>query len=347
MDVPLASCRKSPVIAILIFLPVGAKARLSSAVRAACGVWLALTLALVPARAQHVITAAARSQADALLQQAYTTYQDGDYPQAHLLIDKAEKLQPNQADGWNLRGAVYLKQGIYDKATAAFTRAVAIDPKLWAAQFNLGEVPFHQKDYRRARARFEALLDQTDRFKEANRWELAAYKAFLSCLLMGDDAEAHKKLAKLPPKGATPAYLYAQAALSFSRKDIAAAEKTLAVAQSTYPPAANDLFGSSFETVGWQSPAPPPMPAFPSAPPTPGGAPYSGSAGERPMQIDPRLEAAVAEPLPAAGGAVYTKLPSVAVPNKPPLKANASSAQPATASPTPAVGQDHTGLLLQ
>jgi tetratricopeptide (TPR) repeat protein len=314
---------------------------------------LLMLVAAVPARAQRVVTAAERTQAGALLQEAYTTYQGGDYPQAQVLIDKADKLEPDQADGWNLRGAVYLKQRIYDKAGAAFARAAVLDPKLWAAQFNLGEVAFAQKDYRRARARFEALLEQTDRFKDASRWELAAYKAFLSCLLMGDDADAHKKLAKLPVKGATPAYLYAQAALSYSRKDIATAEKTLSIAESTYPAAANDLFSSSLETVGWKAPAPPLTSAFPSSLPVPGSAPYAGG-GQQPMEIDPRLEAAVAEPLPASGGTVYGKIPANTTPNdaktpaaehKPSAKPDSSPSQ-SKAVPSPAPGQDHTGLLL-
>jgi Tfp pilus assembly protein PilF len=314
---------------------------------------LALTLAFTSARAQHIVTTAERTQAEALLQEAYNTYQAGDYSQAHLLIDKAQKLLPDQADSWNLRGAVYLKQASYEKAETAFARAVALDPNLWAAQFNLGEVAFHQKDYRRARERFEALLNQTDRYKEANRWELAAYKAFLSSLLLGDDSDAHKRLAKLPAKGATPAYLYAQAALSFSRKDIATAEKTLALARATYPPTANDLFDSSLETIGWQAAAPPSAPVFTSAPPVSGRASYAGGAGERPMQIDPRLEAAVADPLPTSGGPVYDKVPALtgagdplrkaADAPKPIRPANGTALPAATASPVP----DHTGLLLE
>jgi Tfp pilus assembly protein PilF len=319
-------------------------------------VLLTLAFALTPARAQRVVTAAARAQAADLLQQAYSTYQAGDYPQAHLLIDKADKLEPDQADAWNLRGAIYLKQKMYDKAGTAFARAAALDPKLWAAQFNIGEVAFDQKDYRRARTRFESLLDQTDHFKEANRWELAAYKAFLSCLLMGDDANARKKLAKLPAKGATPAYLYAQAALSFSRKDFVTAEKTLATAETTYPPAENDLFASSLETIGWKTPAPPVTSAFPSSLPVPGSAPYAGGGQQQPMQIDPRLEAAVAEPLPTGGGSVYAKIPVVATPNEGDAKAAGErkpAAKPelpadhAKAVPTATPQGDHTGLLLE
>ncbi len=327
--------------------------------RAICLAILTLVFAAIPAQAQRVVSATERTEAQALLQQAYASYESGDYPQAHILIDKAEKLQPDQPDGWNLRGAVFLKEGIYDKAGAAFARAVALDPKLWAAQFNLGEVAFRQKDYRRARARFEELLDQTDRYKEANRWELAAYKAYITSLLMGDDSAARKKLAKIPAKGATPAYLYAQAALSFSRKDVATAQKTISTAQATYPAAQNDLFADSLETAGWQAPPPPLTSVFPSSLPAPGAAPYAGG-GERPMQVDPRLEAAVADPLPAASGPVYSKVPAITTTpaeretkaaegeKASPAKGSTPKSQPA-GSPSPAASpvQDHTGLLLE
>jgi Tfp pilus assembly protein PilF len=339
-------------MAILIFSHEKTQGRPSRVKLAILLVLLTLTSGLIPCRAQHIVTAAARTQAQALVQQGYTAYESGDYAQATLLIDQADKLVPDQADAWNLRGAVYLKQGIFDKADAAFARAVALDPNLWAAQFNLGEVAFHRKDYRRARERFDALLSQTDRRKDANRWELAAYKTFLSCLLMGDDVAAHKKLEKIPAKGATPAYLYAQAALSYSRKDVATAEKTVALAQSTFPPAANDLFGSSFQTVGWQAVPPPLLPASPSSLPLAGGASNAGGS-EQPMQIDPRLEAAVADPLPSAGGAVYGKIPEVTTPKQSPAKAPAGGTPAANKAPvsnghpTPPPAQDHTGLLLE
>ena len=255
-----------------------------------------------------------RSQGEALLQQANAAYQGGDYAGALHLLEQADALEPDQADAWNLRGVVYLKQKVYDKAEAAFSRSVKIDPTLWAAQFNLAEVSFQQKNFARARSVFEGLLAQTDRYNAGNKWELVAYKAFLCALLSGDEADARKKLAKLPATGGTtPAFLYAQAALAFSHKDAAGANRILAGAQTTYTPVLNGLFSPSLETAGWQVPALSPLPTtqVASADPAtaaamnaagltnPGNPALPGAArapGQRPaVVIDPRLVAAASD----------------------------------------------------
>ena len=203
-----------------------------------------------------------QQEASSLLQQAYAAHESGNSTAALALLDQADRLRPNIADSANLRGTVYLHQGAFDKAEAAFARAVACDPNLWAARFNLAEVPFRQKNYERARARFDALVAQTNRFKEGTRWELAQYKAFLCCLLLHDDAGAQKRVARLPTGAAaqTPARLCAEAAFGFARKDNAAATRLLTDAQAgKYKADLAALFFRALEQAGWLS-APPPSP---------------------------------------------------------------------------------------
>ena len=263
-----------------------------------------------------------RSQGDTLLGQANTAFQAGDYAGALRLLEQVEALKPDQADAWNLRGVVFLKQKAYDKAEAAFARAVTIDPTLWAAQFNLAETPFQKKDFARAKSVFEHLLAQTDRYKSAGRWELVLYKAFLCALLTGDEADARKKLAKLPATGgATPAFQYAQAALAFSRKDPAGANKILSGAQTAYASALNGMFTSSLETAGWQVPAMNPGSSLVVATTDPTTAAAMNAAGitnpgnttssaggargapQHPVVvIDPRMVAAASDPLPSSPG---------------------------------------------
>ena len=202
----------------------------------------------------------AQEQFSALVQQAYAAHESGNGAQALALLDQADKLRANVADSANLRGAVYLRQGAYDKAEAAFNRAVACDPKLWAARFNLAEVPFRQKDYARARTRFDFLVTQTNRFKEQKQWELAQYKAVLCSVLLKDDTGAQKRLAKLPDgaTAVTPARLCAQAAMALARKDNAAATKLLAdTQQGKYAPGTTALFVNALELSGW-------LPSLPS-----------------------------------------------------------------------------------
>ena len=321
------------------------------------------------AHAGLVPSAKDRSQGDALFQQATTAYQGGDYAGALHLLEQADALKPDQADAWNLRGVVYLKQRAYDKAGAAFARSVEIDPTLWAAQFNLAEVAFQQKNYARARTVFDRLLAQTDRYKAGNKWELVLYKAFLSALLSGDEADARKKLAKLPATGgATPASLYAQAALAFNRKDAAGANKILAGAQTAYPPALNGLFSTSLETVGWQTPTATPLPGAPAVTLDPAtaaamnaagvtnpanltlpGASVRGAAQRPAVLVDPRMVAATYDPLPS-GPMIPVAAPSVGKSRRPAKESpavalpSADSTQPA-ATPPPSPF-DHDGLLL-
>ena len=346
------------------------------AVGAALLVWGAADLA----QAQHlpkigyVVSAKDRAEVDTMVQQALADYQAGDYPQALNLLEQADHLKPDQSDCWNLRGMIFLRQKAYDKAQAAFTRAVALDPDLWAAQFNLAETAFQQKDYARARKSFENLLAQTDRFKSGSRWELVEYKTFLCCLLQGNTAEANRRLAKLPATGGTtPAHLYAEAALAYQRRQAPAAEKLVTTAQTTFPTPVNALFADSLVREGWQAP-PPSMTALAAnnPPTTPGVMPNGlppgvtlatdipGEKSHPYYEVDPKVEAAAAEPLPLpdAGmhpivGKMTPALQSApaSVPAKPGPKVPAAAliavqAPPPAVEPTPDVELEHRGLLL-
>ena len=307
------------------------------------------------AGAGYVISARDRAQAAALSQQAYAAFQAGEYPQALDLLTQSDHLKPDQPDGWNLRGMVYLEEKVFDHAQAAFARAAALDPALWAAQFNLAEVSFQRKDYARARASFERLLSQTDRFKEKNKWELVQYKTCLCCLLLGDDQGAAKKLSKLPATGgATPAFLYAQAAVAFRGKNPAQAQKSLAAAQTAFPPALNDLFSDSLVQAGWEAPSVP-LPALAAnvLPPPPGSgtnAPLPGSGVHADVRIDPQLQADSAGPLPVADAPTRPVLAQItpALRNAPKTRNAPAVAGAAPAAPQPVAKTDleNSGLLL-
>lgn len=258
----------------------------------------------------YVISAKDRAQADAFYQQGFAAYQAGNYPQALSLIEQADRLKPDQSDGWNLRGMVFLRQKAYDKAQVAFARAVALDPDLWAAQFNLAEAAFQQKAFAKAQKEFEHLLAQTDRFKNGNRWELVQYKLFLCEALQGNAAEAQRSLAKLPKTGGkTPARFYAEAAVAFQGKKTDDALRSIAAAQATYPAETNALFADSLAQAGWQNPTLPPTPAAPADPGLPAGVILATTIpGQKPPPYyvsDPKLEAAVAEPLPLPDSGVH------------------------------------------
>lgn len=283
-----------------------------------------------------------------MYQTAFVAYKAADYARALSLLDSAEALKPDFADCLNLRGIILLRQSAYDKAEAAFARAVALDAGLWAAQFNLGEIPFRKKEFALARTRFEKLLSHTSRFKERSQWELVQYKALLCCLLTANEAEAQRKLDKLPATGGvTPAYQYAQAAMAFAKKDNAGAAKWLTIAQATYPASANSLFSDSLVTAGW-------APALPAATVL---ALARQSAGafemrrDRPASayLDTRLEALAAEPLPAPDGGILPMLPMLPRGEGPRLEFSLLPERRMTEAPevpAPRAGLDGGGLLL-
>lgn len=316
----------------------------------------------------HVVSAKDRAQADADYQEAFTAFQGGDYPKCLGLIEQADRLKPDQPDGWNLRGMALLRQKDYARAQVAFARATALDPELWAARFNLAETSFQQKDYARAQKEFERLLAQTNRFKAANRWELVQYKVFLSCLLRGDAKEAARKLARLPNVGAaTPARLYAEAALDYQAKRVVPADKSVASAQAAFPAPVNALFADALVQAGWQAPAPLPANGTNAALAVNSGLPpgvtlATSIPGQSPppyYAVDPRLEAAVAEPLPLpdtgtqpivgkltpALRSLPTDSPPPAAPITPAVPVVATQKLPAPEA-TPDVQIEHRDLLL-
>ncbi len=376
-DAQLASISKRFIMANFIFSDRSGRhvpGRRSNLGRNALWLLVFLPLAMASAAFPNFTNLSKdRVQGDALYQQAYAAYRNGDYPLSLRLAEQADKLKPDQADGWNLRGVVLLKQKAYDQAESAFARAAACDPDMWATQFNLAEVPYQRKDYARARSRFEHLLGQTDRYKESRKWEIVLYKTFLSYLFLGDEAGARKKLAKLTAApGSNPVLVYADAAVAFQRKDAATAQKMIAAAQTKFPQETNDLFTEPLVQAGWIAVLPPgPAPLVAGAGPVPpaGGAAAAlgaarGAAGtpggvynnHQPVLIDPRLEEAAAEPLPEPDGVVkpmLTKLTSTRAAVPPPPAAPTvvrplpASTPKVAVSPLSDTHLEHADLLLE
>lgn len=192
-----------------------------------------------------------------LLQMAFASYEAGNNALALQQIDQAEKLKPNVADAWNLRGAILLRQNDYAKAEVAFKRAVNLDPELWAAKFNVAEIPFRRKEYAAAVKGFENLSIQTDRYKLGIEWELLQYKMVVCHLLMNDEPGAQKRFSRLRPGGVSPAYFYSQAAMSFAKKDTAAANKFLGFADASSRPGMRSIFSDTLVRAGWVAGASP------------------------------------------------------------------------------------------
>ncbi|MEA3187830.1 MAG: hypothetical protein QOD99_1660, partial [Chthoniobacter sp.] len=140
------------------------------------------------------------------IKSAIEAFDRKDYVTAETRLDAADLAAPRTSIAANLRGAIHLDRREWDDAAKAFHEAIEIAPKSFPPQFNLTEIPFHQKKYAAAREQLIALKKQ---------WpgeEIISFKIFLTYLLEKNDPAASTELERLKFPGSTPAYYYANAA---------------------------------------------------------------------------------------------------------------------------------------
>src|SRR3989454_8290362 len=102
--------------------------------------------------------APSKAELESMYDKAFRAFDANNFPEALQQLDAIDARQPDLAESQNLRGVIFMRQGIYDKAEAALYGAVELDPKFWNARFNLAEIPFLQKNWTEARNRFQDLL---------------------------------------------------------------------------------------------------------------------------------------------------------------------------------------------
>ena len=201
---------------------------------------------------------AAKSKAFARsrFEQAQQALQQRDFATAQKFIDEADASDPNQAPILNLRGEILMEQKQFGEAEAAFKKASKVDPKFREAQYNLAQIPFKEKDYAKARERFETLFQQTPGGDKNQAAQIIQFKIYMTLLLEDKESRAQKMMEQFQFTGDTPALYYAQAAWEFKHNNPNKATDWIASAKRIYSPALNNLFGDAFYDLGWvQSPA--------------------------------------------------------------------------------------------
>ena len=205
-------------------------------------------------------TAAERSEktkavARSKFEQAQQALRQRDFATSAKLVDEADQAQPNQPSTLNLRGEILMQQKQFDQAEAAFKRAAKLDPKFREAQYNLAQIPFKNKDYAKARERFETLFKQTPGGDKNQAAQLIKFKIYMTLLLEGKESRAQAIMEQFQFTGDTPALYYAQAAWEFKHNNPEKAADWTASAKRIYSPALNSVFADAFYDVGWmQSP---------------------------------------------------------------------------------------------
>jgi tetratricopeptide (TPR) repeat protein len=195
--------------------------------------------------------APSNSELEAMYDKAYRAFDAANYAEALKQLDAIDARKPDLAASQNLRGVVYMRQGLYDKAEAALSEARGLDPKFWNARFNLAEIPFLKKDWAEARKRFQELLASNTAELQGEATQLIQYKILLTYLLEGNDTMVDSILAKFELSPDTPAVHYANAAISLQGQNIPDAKNWMSAAEKNFSPQLNKLFAESLYEIGW------------------------------------------------------------------------------------------------
>ncbi len=201
-------------------------------------------------------TAKLKAFAQSRFEQAEQAIQHQDLAAAAKYIDDADAADPNQPRIINLRGEILLAQKQFDQAEAEFKKALKVDPKFRESQYNLAQVPFKQREYAKARDRFEGLFAKTAGGDKSQAAQLLKYKIYLTLLLEGKESRAQKMMDQFQFTGDTPALYYAQAAWEFKHNNPTKATDWVESARKIYSPALNAIFADAFYDLDWlQSPS--------------------------------------------------------------------------------------------
>ncbi len=214
---------------------------------------LALVAVLILSSFAATDVSPTKSELESMYDKAFRSFDASNFPEALQQLDAIDARQPDLAESQNLRGVIFMRQSLYEKAEAALYRAVELDPKFWNARFNLAEIPFLQKNWTEARTRFQSLLASNSAELQGEATQLIQYKILLTYILQGKENMVDSLLSKFELSNSTPAVQYGNAAMAFQRKDEKAAKDAIAAAEKNFSPALNKLFAESLYEIGWMT----------------------------------------------------------------------------------------------
>ncbi len=136
-------------------------------------------------------------------------------------LDAAEKLNPNLADIYALRGDIYLapRRRDFDLALPQFEKAAQLQPDSPLPKFNLAEYYFVKHDFTTALQSFTKLTSDYPKLPMVIR-HLVHYKRALCELKLGHRPAADQIIAEnFTFMDDTPAYYFCKAAIAFDSGD--------------------------------------------------------------------------------------------------------------------------------
>jgi len=148
-------------------------------------------------------------------------------------LDKADAVFPDSPECLNMRGACYVEIRSFDKAAAAFNKALLLSPDNPSINFNIAEVFFVTKKWQEANDLFGKILQSLPKDNLA-LCRLVEFKILLCKKKLGLKDEALALAKKYDMDDDSPYYCFANAAISYDDKDLVKAEEWLAMASRIF-----------------------------------------------------------------------------------------------------------------
>ena len=175
------------------------------------------------------------------------------YTDALAKLDEAEKLAPNLADIYALRGDIYLipRRRDFELALPQFQKAVELEPQSPLPKFNLAEFYFVKHDFKTALESFTKLIADYPKLPMVIR-HLVHYKRLLCELKLGNHAGAEQIVADhFTFMDDTPAYYFSKAALAFDTGNTAKAQEWVQRGVGVFKGPACEPYYDAFKELRW------------------------------------------------------------------------------------------------
>lgn len=148
-------------------------------------------------------------------------------------LDKAEKVFADSPEIHNLRGSCYVEMRAFDKALSEFEKAKSFTKVNPSVDFNIAEVYFVTKEWKKALAMLEGILVSLPP-EGSPLGRLIEFKILLCKLKLGMKDDVTILAEKYDFLDDSPYYYFAQATLAYEKNDMVKAEEWLGIASRVF-----------------------------------------------------------------------------------------------------------------
>jgi tetratricopeptide (TPR) repeat protein len=142
-------------------------------------------------------------------------------------LEKANKIFDESPEIFNLFGSCYVEIRNFEKASEFFKKASELSPDNASIKFNIAEVYFVSKEWKKSHDLFQEVLKQTPESNIALS-RLIEFKILLCKSKLGQEEEVVIMSEKYDFLDDSPYYYFAKAAVAFQKKNDQEAEQWLA-----------------------------------------------------------------------------------------------------------------------